>query len=167
MFPGYFRDCGIADHARPNCGTRSPNGSRREEKGTDTACPCHTEYEMRGISIFATLHAISRQRYHDNTPAVALQQDVMQSAEDSPLPSPLLGTCGTKRRDGRRESYTRPASYGDNDATKKQFLHRAETPQSKRIVALGTHSLFALVSLSQARTMEQKPVLLSRLGDSV
>jgi len=29
---------------------------------------------MKGISIFATLHAISGQRYHDNTPAVAAME---------------------------------------------------------------------------------------------
>lgn len=110
-------------------------------------------------------HATRYQRYHDNTPAVALQRDLMQSAEDSLLPSPLLDTCGHEKERWKKGTHVPPATA--TMMTKKQILQRAETPQSKRIVALGTHSSCASISLSQARTMEQKPVFLSRLGDSV
>jgi len=102
---------------------------------------------MRGISIFVTLHAISGQRYHDNTPAVAAMEpdavgrELVSSPDSAASLWHVRGEKKKKGRDGRKKSYTRPVD-NDNKET------NAETPQSKRSVALGRHSSFARIVLA-------------------
>ena len=89
-----------------------------EKEDGDRACPCHTEYEMREISISATLHAISGQRYHDNTPAAAGPDAVdSEGLRFCTRSRRLWHVRGRKRRDGRKESYTRPQRGNHNKET--------------------------------------------------
>lgn len=79
---------------------------------------------MRGISIFATLHAISGQRYHDNTPAAAELDAVGRGVAVSRFCAVSPWHVRAKKRDGSEKSYTRPVDHDDKETN----LHKAETP---------------------------------------
>jgi len=113
---------------------------------------------MREISIFATLHAISGQRYHDNTPAVAAAgpDAVDRGTRLLHNPASFWHVRGEK---GEMKEKNPTRDRNATTTTKRQILHKTEAPQSRRIVAF---SSLSRVSLSQAHIMEQKLVILSR-----
>lgn len=130
---------------------------------------------MRGISIFRhTLHAISGQRYHDNTPPPpSLQRNLMQSWPwTSRFRRFFPARAGREEEVGERgerweeRDLTRVPST--TATTKTQILHEAETPQSRRIVAsrrAQSFFFFASIVLASAHNGTKACSSLS-LGDS-
>lgn len=113
-------------------------------------------------------------RYQDSvtmiTPPPSLQRNLMQSPDGLAASQFCRFSLARAGREGEMEerNLTRvPSTTAMTQPTKKRILHKAETPQSKRIVALGTLSL---LSLSRARNRTNnnrtKACFSLSLGDS-
>lgn len=134
---------GLPITARPNsnCRTRSRNGGERGQIGHALA----TRNTKWGEYRFPPRYTLSADSVTMITPPPSLQRDLMQSTEGFASARSrhlFLARAGQKRKDGRKESYTRPQCDNDDKETNSSQSRDAakQTPQSRRIVALGTHS---------------------------